>query len=84
MRVPWLSREYTRTCLECGESWPVPRLARRRQVKSIKLLSCGAAASAIPRQATTIMADKENERIFAQCPNCWAEHFTQRASPVRR
>jgi RNase P subunit RPR2 len=83
MRIPWLPQEYTRTCLECGESWQVPR-AERRQVRSIRLLSRGAAASGIPRQVTSIMADNERERIFAQCPNCGAEHFTQRASPVSR
>jgi hypothetical protein len=89
VHLPWQPQEYTRTCLECGYEWQVPRWARRRQVRSLRMLSRSVVtsntaksidSSDLARQVDAISVQNEQIDAFLCCPKCNAQHFTQRAS----
>jgi predicted nucleic-acid-binding Zn-ribbon protein len=84
MRFPWRSREYERTCVECGYTWRVPRSAARRRVGSISAFSVAPAGSSIDRaelarEINSIEAENSPAETLRHCPECGADDFTQRA-----
>lgn len=86
MRLPWQAQEYVRTCVECGYAWRVPRLARRRRIRSISMFSVAPRGRTIDRgelgrEVDAISAEGQATATFRRCPKCGADHFAQ--SPSR-
>jgi DNA-directed RNA polymerase subunit M/transcription elongation factor TFIIS len=86
MRFPWQPRAYERTCVECGYTWRVPRSAARRRVGSISAFSVAPAGSSVDRaelarEIKSISAENQPAETQRHCPECGADHFTQR--PLR-
>src|SRR5487761_1577545 len=94
VRIPWRPQEYARTCAECGYTWQVPRSAARRGFRSISafliapsgtMRTSGASSTnldrgELTREVDSIGAANRVAEAFRQCPECGAEHFTQRPS----
>jgi hypothetical protein len=90
MRLPWRPDEYQRTCLGCGETWPVPRSAarRRKPISGYSVAPRGGPRGhrtdqdySVPELAGSEAISAERE-AYRHCPRCGAEHYTQ--SPARR
>lgn len=85
MRMPGLAAEYTRTCLDCGCTWRVPRAFARRRFQSLSTsimennLRTRATGGLDPRLTprSSRAADEQRE-AFRHCPKCGSEHFAQR------
>lgn len=86
MRLPWQAAEYARTCAECGYTWRVPRSAARRRFRSISAFNVAGSGAMIDRaelrnEVNSISAQNQPAETFRHCPQCGADHFTQR--PLR-
>jgi DNA-directed RNA polymerase subunit M/transcription elongation factor TFIIS len=83
MRFPWQQREYARTCAECGYIWRVPRWAAQRHVRSISMISVATRTTIdrgeLAREIESASAANQEAGAFQRCPQCGADHFTQRA-----
>jgi hypothetical protein len=82
VRFPWQAREYVRTCEECGYCWRVPRSAARRRMTSINMFTVTTGTrvdrAELAREVTSISAANQQANAFRHCPQCGADHFTQR------
>jgi uncharacterized paraquat-inducible protein A len=83
MRFPWQPREYERTCAECGCTWRVPRLSARRRLRSISMMSVTSGTridrAELAREVASGEAANQSAEALRHCPDCGADHFTQRA-----
>jgi len=90
MHLPWLARQYERTCADCGHSWLVPRQFVRVKPLPVRPYA-GGGQGALIRQGGTTYADAadiqayerraEEAKVYRKCPECRSEHYTER--PVR-
>jgi len=90
MRFPWQPQEYTRTCAQCGTTWQVPRSARRWRSRLVSRFVAGVATvtgaaveadpAAVARTVDSISERNRQAEARHRCPQCHADHFTQRAS----
>ena len=89
VRFPWQPQEYTRTCAQCGYIWEVPRWARQRRGRLVSMFVAAFAviatlADAHPGDtAGTVKSISDQNRLaeaLGHCPECDADHITQRAS----
>jgi predicted RNA-binding Zn-ribbon protein involved in translation (DUF1610 family) len=85
MRLPWLAREYERTCDDCGWSWRVPRRLARRRVQSISgfgVTSGGIQTAAdraeLKAEVQSSMELSEQAEAFRECPKCGSVRYKQR------
>jgi len=82
MRFPWQRQDYARTCAECGYTWRVPRRAAQRHVRSISMISVATRTTIdrgeLAREIQSASAANRSADTFQRCPNCGADHFTQR------
>ena len=92
VRFPWQPQGYTRTCVRCGSIWQVPGSARRwwrsrlaygpmARIVMIAGLSVSGDPAKVDGMVESISARKRLAESFRHCPECGADHFTQRASP---
>lgn len=83
MRFPWQAKEYARTCNDCGYIWRVPRLAARRRVGSISMISVATRTTVdraeLEREVESAAAANQPAAVARICPECGADHFTQKA-----
>jgi DNA-directed RNA polymerase subunit M/transcription elongation factor TFIIS len=83
MRFPWQPRVYARACAECGYTWRVPRWAAQRRVRSISMISVASRTTIdrgeLTREIESASAANQSADTFRHCPECGADHFTQRA-----
>lgn len=78
MRIPWLAREYERTCDECGHSWRVPRWAVHPPMQGLPMAS----RTSVGDTGAVVAANAElaeEAAVFHQCPECGSAHYKQRA-----
>lgn len=81
---------YTRTCAQCGSTWHVPTSARQWRSRLVNrflaefVTIAGAALGGDPdtvaRRAESISERNRQAKTSRHCPNCGADHFTQRVS----
>ena len=71
---------------ECGYTWQVPRWAKQRRFRSLRMFSdmwvttnSGETAKStdLNRQVESIAAQNQQTQAFRNCPECGADHFTQ-------
>ena len=88
MRFPWQAREYARTCIDCGHTWRVPRLAARRRIGSISMISVATRSTVdraeLEREVESASAANQPATVARICPKCGADHFTQKAVRGKR
>jgi hypothetical protein len=91
VRIPWQPQDYTRTCARCGSTWKVPGPAKRwwrSRMVNRSLARCAVIAGLLAgasQENADSMAESISARIrlaesLRHCPECHADHFTQRAS----
>lgn len=90
MRIPWLAREYERTCQDCGYVWRVPRAVARPQLQNLRRggrstsggLSTrgnvGARVRAIEAVVEANAALGEIAAAARRCARCESRRFKQR------
>ena len=95
MRVAIARRPgYTRTCVQCGTTWKVPRSARRWRIRLASRLLAGVAVitgglveadpGAMARMVDSISERNRRAEARLRCPECHADHFTQHVSRDER
>ena len=80
MRIPWLTREYERTCDDCGCVWRVPKGIEHPHMQGLPMTreSGGVAARAdAVVEANAELA--ERAAAFRRCPKCESDHYKQRS-----
>ena len=90
VRFPRQPQAYTRTCAQCGSTWHVPTSARQWRSRLVNrflaefVTIAGAALGGDPdtvaRRAESISERNRQAKTSRHCPNCGADHFTQRVS----
>jgi len=78
VRIPWLAREYKRTCSDCGHVWQVPKWAVHPPRKT---LPAGRQFDSM-RTAEVVTANAElgeKAAVFRQCAKCGSVHYKERA-----
>ena len=89
MHLPWLARQYERTCADCGSCWLVPREFARKRILSVAGGTSGPhlgyqgkygstnGPAAADIQAAGVMAGRA--AVLQRCPKCGSEHYSQRS-----
>jgi len=78
MRIPWLAREYERTCNECGSVWRVPKWAVHPPMQGLPIASRTSVGG--PDGVVAANAELAEEvAVFHRCPQCESAHYKQRA-----
>jgi hypothetical protein len=82
MHIPWVAREYERTCQDCDHAWAVPKWAARPRMHGLTFVSeaGGSTAHAAAVVAANAAVD-EKVAVFRLCPECGSARYRQR--PVR-
>ncbi len=86
MRIRWLTREYERTCDDCGHTWHVPKWAAHSRMQGLPVSRGG--QGGVPPPVGVAVADAVVETIdklaerraagFRHCPKCGSENYKQR------
>lgn len=81
MRIPWLTREYERTCDDCVCVWRVPKGIAHPHMQGLPMSGSGsrdvtARANAVA-EANAELA--ERAVAFRRCPKCDSDHYKQRS-----
>ncbi len=93
MRILWRTREYERTCDDCGYIWRVPKAIAHPHMQAPVGFSRNAAGVADPLagpdplgNVTGIEAvdeanaeQAERAAAFRRCPKCESDHYKQRS-----
>jgi hypothetical protein len=81
MRIPWLARQYERSCKDCGHVWYVPKafVRPRRQGLPMRGNMAGGAA-AVGQVIAANAALAERAAAFCLCPKCESTNYKQRRS----
>jgi hypothetical protein len=82
MYIPWVAREYERTCQDCDHAWGVPKWAAHPRLHGLTFVSeegdTRAHAAAV---AAANAAFDDKVAVFRQCPECGSAQYRQR--PIR-
>ena len=82
MGIPWRTREYERTCNDCGYVWRVPKEAARPHMRGIPMTGAGGGALAqADAMIATNAALSERAAALRCCPRCESVDYKQR--PIR-
>ena len=80
MRIPWLTREYERTCADCGYVWRVPKSVAHPRMRGMPMTRGGGSVAA---QADAIAAQNavlsERAEALRRCPHCESTRYKQRS-----
>lgn len=77
MRIPWLTREYERTCDDCGYLWRVPKDFAHPHMQGLPLYGVSIAARAgAAAAANAELAEKA--AAFRCCARCESLRYKER------
>jgi hypothetical protein len=85
VRIPWLTREYERTCDDCGCVWRVPKGIAHPHMQGIPMARGGrglgpdSAAARADAVAEANAQLAERAAAFRRCPKCDSDHYKQRS-----
>ena len=85
MRIPWLTREYERTCDDCGYVWRVPKGIAHPHMQGLPMTrgGGGVGSGGVAARAETVAEANaelaERAAAFRRCPKCESDHYKQRS-----
>jgi len=77
VRIPWLTREYDRTCDDCGYVWRVPKGIAHPHVQGLPMTR--GAESRVNEVVEANVELAERAAAFRRCPKCESDHYKQRS-----
>ena len=86
MPIRWRTRQYERTCDDCGHAWRVPEWAAPLQMQG--RFVCGGGERGVPPPAAAMIGETavaatahlaERTTAFRRCRECGSEHYKQRS-----
>ena len=81
MRIPWLTREYERTCDACGYVWRVPKGIAHPHMQGVPMTrrGSGGVAARVEEVAEANAELAERAAAFRRCPRCESDQYKQRS-----
>ena len=80
MRIGWGTREYERTCQDCGCVWRAPKAAVHPRLRGMPMGNVGGTGAAL---ANSVIAENaalsERAAALGRCPRCESADFHQRS-----
>jgi hypothetical protein len=87
MGIRWQTRQYERTCDDCGHAWRVPKWAAPLQIQGRSV--CGGGERGVPPPAAAVIGEtvvattaqlaETAAAVFRRCHECGSEHYKQRS-----
>jgi hypothetical protein len=78
VRIPWPTREYERTCDDCGCVWRVPKGIAHPHMQGLPMTrGSGDVATRAEAVAEANTELAERAAAFRRCPKCESDHYKQ-------
>jgi hypothetical protein len=80
VRIGWRTREYERTCQDCGCVWRVPKALAHPHMRGMPMGNVGGTGNAL---ANSVIAENaalsERAAAMRRCPHCESGDYRQRS-----